>query len=178
MATRYAVTTKVRLMPVVLLGDGQRRREIAWNSGVRISPARSTAAGHPRIVAQACRLCLSASRTIRKLLVSRRCGPGRPARGSPAFARAVTARGNRRGAERFVLDVPLDALGPVLAADPGVLVPAERSTRIERVHVHRVRAGPDLRRDLDGLCVIRGPHAAGQAVYRIVGDPDGVLFVS
>src|ERR1700712_4106402 len=49
------------------------------------------------------------------------------------------------------LAVRLDAFRPVLAADARVLVATERRTGVERVHVDRVGAGPNLLGDLQRL---------------------------
>src|SRR5258708_39864353 len=68
-----------------------------------------------------------------------------------------------RHQDALLLGEVLDAFGPVLAADAGALVAAERAAGIEGIPVDRVRPGANLLRDLDAVRHVGGPHAPGQA---------------
>src|SRR5205807_1574634 len=74
------------------------------------------------------------------------------------------------------LQVLLQAPRTVLAADPGLLVPAERRDRGHQVVVvHPHGAGPDALRHLEGAGDVTRPHRAAQAVDGVVGHPNGIL---
>src|SRR5215470_12861341 len=81
-------------------------------------------------------------------------------------------------ADRLGLQVGVEALDPVLAADPGALVAAERGVgAVPDAAVDGHRPGPDLPRDRHGAVLAGRRHPAGEPVPAIVGDPDRVRVV-
>src|SRR3954471_14110435 len=78
--------------------------------------------------------------------------------------------------QRLGLEELLEAELAELAAVAGLLVAAERSQRVEAAAVDLDLAGADLAGDLLGPLRIAGPHAAGEAIDRVVGDLDGLFL--
>ena len=67
---------------------------------------------------------------------------------------------------------------PELAAEAGLLEAAERRRDADRaVRVDAEHAGLERARDAQGAGAVRGPDRAGQAVRRVVRDPDRVRLV-
>src|SRR3954451_11906923 len=88
-------------------------------------------------------------------------------------------RGAACGSELQGLDGEelLDAEAAQFPAVAGLLEAAERRERVEHaaVDLHLTRADPAG--DRLGALLVAGPHAAGEAVLGVVGDPDRVLLV-
>src|SRR4029450_3998892 len=91
------------------------------------------------------------------------------------------ARGRRasRGLQLHRLDLEelLEAVLAVLAAVAAVLEAAERGVRVEGAPVDLDLAGADAAGEALGPLAVGAPHAAGQAVGRVVGDGGGVVLV-
>src|SRR5260370_33867459 len=80
--------------------------------------------------------------------------------------------------DQLGLQISLEALGPVLTADPARLVAAIRTVRAVPVaSVHRDRSGPDASRDGKGPALGRGEDAARQPVRAVVADADRMVVV-
>src|SRR5215469_7460684 len=75
-------------------------------------------------------------------------------------------------------EIFLEAPGAKLAAEAGLLITAPGRFDVGRLHV----IDPDDARahglyDAEGLVDVASPDGSGQAVRRVVGDPDGLGFV-
>src|SRR5674476_1159113 len=79
--------------------------------------------------------------------------------------------------QRLDLQEVLDRERAVLAPVPGLLVAAERRRRVERAAVDLDLTGAHAAGDPLCALLVAGPHAAGEAVDRVVRDPDRVLFI-
>src|SRR3954462_1903948 len=75
------------------------------------------------------------------------------------------------------LEELLEAVRAVLAAVAAVLVATERGDGVERTTVDLDLAGADATSDLLGPLGVGSLHATRQAVDRVVGDADRILFV-
>src|SRR5262249_14644885 len=121
-----------------------------------------------------------------------------PRRGRPAPPRAARGRSgtgprgrrSRRGrsgpsrlalpgqADYLGLEVLLEALLAVLAADAALAVAAEGRVDVEpHAAVHRHRPGADAARDAERALLRRAVHGAGEAVDRVVRDAHRVVVV-
>ena len=70
------------------------------------------------------------------------------------------------------------ASGPELTSEPALLHAAERRGVADGgVAVDRQRSGLDRAGDPQGTSEVPGPQRAGQAVLRVVGEPDGIGLV-
>src|SRR5690606_33583305 len=112
------------------------------------------------------------------------CGPARRPTGPGAAgerrAGAPPVPGRRRLASelhRLDLEELLEAVLAVLAPVAAVLVAAEGRVRVEGPAVDLDLAGADPAGEGLGPLRVGAPHAAGQAVDRVVGDSGGVVLV-
>src|SRR6202043_3373844 len=99
------------------------------------------------------------------------------ARGSsPCAATLTKRRGSQRGPHDLRLEICLETLVAVLAAEARSLEAAERRAGVDgtpRVHVHRARAqGP---RQPVGARHVARPHAGGKAIFGVVGASRDLL---
>src|SRR5690349_13441211 len=88
--------------------------------------------------------------------------------------------GLRRGRDEngLRLEVELERVEPELAAEPRLLVAAERDPRKGGVrHVDPDLAGLDAGREPVAARRVAGPHGRHQTVLRVVRDPDCVFLV-
>src|SRR5829696_10130110 len=104
-------------------------------------------------------------------------------RGSPAaeHAHRTLCAAGRAGHLRLQLqrlrhEELLEAVATELAAVTGLLVAAERGERVEGAAVDLDLACADPGRDALRALLVRRPYAAGQAVDRVVRDPDRILL--
>src|ERR1700733_11846798 len=79
--------------------------------------------------------------------------------------------------DAFVLEVFAQADCPVLASCAAGFVAAERTVEAVRGSVDGDGAGANASSDLQRRRCAGRPDPSGQAVFRVVGDPDGVVDV-
>src|SRR5437899_7529760 len=79
--------------------------------------------------------------------------------------------------DRLVFQEGMEALWPVLAADPTALEAAVGGGEVEHVLVDGVGSGADATGDVEALVDVGGVHGAGQAVVAVVGDRHRVGLV-
>ena len=92
--------------------------------------------------------------------------------------RARSRRARCLELQRLDLEELLETERAELASVTRLLVAAERRHQVEATAVHLDLPGAHLAGDLLGALLIARPHAAGQAVDRVVGDLDGLVLVS
>src|SRR5581483_3091883 len=80
-------------------------------------------------------------------------------------------------ADGLGLQVLVEALGAVLAADAGLLVAPEGEGHVEAQVVHAHGPRPDAPGDLHAAGEVGAEHAGREAEVGVVGDPDGLVLV-
>src|SRR5581483_7341773 len=98
------------------------------------------------------------------------------ARGSPARDRGLRA-GFGLQLQRLVLEILLEPGTAQLAPAARLLVAAERRLHVEGAAVDVDLPGAQPPRDALGALLVLRPHAAGEAVDRVVRDAHGVVLV-